>query len=63
MFSRKYMFCCLLLFISAAFGTLITVDNEPDLLSAVFSISTGDTIFVLNGDYYLTNTLHLYGGA
>ena len=32
-------------------------------MTAVFAISSGDTIFIENGDYYLTNTLNLYGGA
>ncbi len=41
----------------------IEVSTEPDLLASVFSISTGDTIFVRNGDYYLTNTLNFAGGA
>jgi len=43
-------------------GPTVRVTTTAELLQAVRNLSSGETILIADGNYDLTNTLHLFGG-
>ncbi len=46
-----------------AAGTIVNVDTVAELQNAVANAASNTTILIADGDYALTNTLHLTGGV
>ncbi|MFP4458683.1 MAG: T9SS type A sorting domain-containing protein [Candidatus Zixiibacteriota bacterium] len=59
---KKLIFISILI-IPTILADLITISDEPGLQDAIWSIESGDTVFIENGDYHLTNFLGITGGV